>query len=60
MFFYFGPILCYFILLGYAGFASQWAQNGDNFLYEYLVILSWYYQLWIAYKIYKLITKSAS
>ena len=52
MFWFFGPILCYFVLLLYA--ASGWyGENQENFLYEYLVITSWYYQFLIVYTIYK-------
>ena len=52
MFWFFGPILCYFVLLLYA--ASGWyGENQENLLYEYLIIISWYYQVLIAYVIFK-------
>lgn len=50
LFFVFGPILCYFILLIYAGlfstiFGIEWVRSQDHLLFEYLMILLWYYQL---------------
>ena len=52
MFWFFGPILCYFILLVYAG-SGWYGEDQENLLYEYLVIISWYYQVLIAYVIFK-------
>jgi len=50
----FGPILCYFLLLLYVALIGI---AGDNALYEYVIILSWYYQFSIAYIIIKKIKK---
>jgi len=52
MLWYFGPILCYFLLLLYAA-SGMYGEGQENFLYEYLVITSWYYQFLIAYTLYK-------
>jgi len=50
LFFAFGPMLCYFLLLFYAGlfgsiFGTEWIRSKDHLLFEYLLILFWYYQL---------------
>jgi hypothetical protein len=50
----FGPMLCYFLLMLYVALIGA---AGDNALSEYLIILSWYYQILIAYIIVKKITK---
>jgi len=50
----FGPMLCYFLLLLYVALIGI---AGDNALHEYLVILSWYYQILIAYIIIKKMQK---
>lgn len=52
MLWFFGPILCYFILLVYAG-SGWYGEDQKNFLDEYIIIISWYYQALIAYVIFK-------
>jgi hypothetical protein len=54
MLFAFGPIFCYFLLLLYVAIIGI---AGDNALYEYLIILSWYYQILIAYIMIKKMQK---
>jgi len=50
--FFSGPLLCYFVLLLYAG-SGWYGEDKENILYEYIVIVSWYYQILIAYTIFK-------
>lgn len=55
LFFAFGPMIAYFMLLFYVGLFI----NGDqNVLNEYLILLSWYYQILIFYTFFKFFKKN--
>jgi len=52
MFWFFGPILSYFVILLYAGLGFE-SGSDKNLLNEYLIIVSWYYQILIFHTIFK-------
>jgi len=55
LFFAFGPMIVYFMILFYVGLFISGDQNVLN---EYLILLSWYYQILIFYTFFKFFKKN--